>query len=104
MDLKLKDKAILVAGGSRGIGLGIAASLLAEGARVAIAARGAEDLEKTRKQLAAEHGEGQVWAMAGDMRETATIERAVAGAEAALTLVGRGRQRRPVSLSARLRS
>jgi 3-oxoacyl-[acyl-carrier protein] reductase len=84
MDLKLKDRPVLVAGGSRGIGLGIAASLLAEGAKLAITARGADDLEGTRRRLAADYGEDRVWAMAGDMRETAAIERAVEGAEAAL--------------------
>ena len=38
MDLELKGKAIFVAGGSRGIGLGIVETLLAEGASVAFTA------------------------------------------------------------------
>jgi NAD(P)-dependent dehydrogenase (short-subunit alcohol dehydrogenase family) len=41
MDLGLRDRVALVTGGSKGIGLGIAAGLVAEGARVAIASRSA---------------------------------------------------------------
>ena len=59
MDLQLKDKVIFVAGGSRGIGLGIVEACLNEGAKVAITARGAEELEKTRKRLADEFGAGR---------------------------------------------
>jgi 3-oxoacyl-[acyl-carrier protein] reductase len=51
---------------------------------VAIVARGAEELEAVRGRLAGEFGHDHVWAMAGDMRETTTIERAVEGAQAAL--------------------
>jgi 3-oxoacyl-[acyl-carrier protein] reductase len=84
MDLGLKDKTIFVAGASRGIGLGIVETCLAEGAKVAITARGAEALEETRARLASQYGEDRLWALAGDMRETETIEKALAGAEAAL--------------------
>ena len=82
MDLQLKDKVIFVAGGSRGIGLGIVEACLREGARLAIAARGAEALEATRAKLAAEFGEDRIWATAGDLRETAPIEAALDAAEA----------------------
>ncbi|HRD47428.1 MAG TPA: SDR family NAD(P)-dependent oxidoreductase, partial [Caulobacter sp.] len=84
MDLGLTGRTIFVAGASRGIGLGIVEACLAEGAKVAITARGAEALEATRADLAARFGEGRLWAMAGDMRDTATIEAALAGAEEAL--------------------
>lgn len=77
MDLQLKDKIIFVAGGSRGIGLGIVETCLKEGAKVAITARGAEELEKTRKRLAEQFGPDRIWSMAGDMRDTATIEKAL---------------------------
>ena len=40
MDLNLTEKVIFVAGGSRGIGLAIVEACLAEGAKVAMAARG----------------------------------------------------------------
>ncbi len=84
MDLQLKDRVVLIAGASRGIGLAIAEALLAEGAKVALTARGAEGLEEARSRLASTYGPGRVWASAGDMRDTAVVEAAVAGAESAL--------------------
>lgn len=45
MNFGLEGKVALVGGGSRGIGLAIAEVLVSEGCRVAIAARGAEELE-----------------------------------------------------------
>jgi 3-oxoacyl-[acyl-carrier protein] reductase len=77
MDLQLKDKVVFVAGGSRGIGLGIVEACLQEGARLAITARGAEALSATHKRLAATFGKDRIWSMAGDMRDTATIEKAL---------------------------
>jgi 3-oxoacyl-[acyl-carrier protein] reductase len=84
MDLGLRDKVIFVAGASRGIGLGIVEACLAEGARVAITARGAEALEATRARLSGQYGADRLFALTGDMRDTAVIEDAVARAEAAL--------------------
>lgn len=84
MDLQLDNRVIFVAGGSRGIGLGIVERCLAEGARVAFTARGADGLEATRKRLADQHGEDRVWAFAGDMRDSRVIDVAVARAEAEL--------------------
>lgn len=83
MDLNLKGKIIFVAGASRGIGLGIAESLLAEGAKVALTARGAETLEKTHAALAEKYGAANLWRMAGDMTQTNDIERALDGCEKA---------------------
>lgn len=74
MDLGLKDRVVFVAGASRGIGLGIVEACLAEGAKVAIAARGAEALEETRARLAAQYGADRLWAVAGDLRDSATID------------------------------
>jgi len=82
MDLQLRDKVIFVAGGSRGIGLGIVETCLKEGARVAITARGAEALEATRARLAAEFGADRIWARPGDMRQSAAIEDALTAVEA----------------------
>lgn len=81
MDLQLKDRVIIVAGGSRGIGLGIVEACLKEGARLAITARGADALEATRKRLVDIYGSDRIWSMAGDMRDTATIEKALDGVE-----------------------
>ncbi|MGY8633309.1 SDR family NAD(P)-dependent oxidoreductase [Bradyrhizobium sp. 14AA] len=51
MKLELNDRVALVTGASRGIGLAIAATLAAEGARVALAARGAEALNAARATI-----------------------------------------------------
>lgn len=82
MDLQLKDKVIFVAGASRGIGLGIVEACLAEGARLAITARGAEALLAAHARLAERFGADRLWSMAGDMRSPTDIETAVARIEA----------------------
>lgn len=84
MDLELTDKAIFVAGGSRGIGLGIVEACLAEGARVAMSARGAEALEAVRKDLVNRYGADRVRAYAGDMTDSQVIDRVLGEAEAEL--------------------
>ena len=74
MDLGLKDKVIFVAGASRGIGLGTVEACLAEGAKVAMAARGEDALEAECARLSAIYGEDKLWTRAGDLRETATVD------------------------------
>lgn len=83
MDLQLAGKAIFVAGGSRGIGLGIVEACMTEGARVAITARGAEALAATHADLANRYGADSIRSFAGDMTLSATIDEALADAEAA---------------------
>ena len=51
MDLGLKDKKVLITGGSKGIGLACGRIFLAEGARVAIVSRSPENLVKAKKIL-----------------------------------------------------
>jgi 3-oxoacyl-[acyl-carrier protein] reductase len=82
MHLGLDGKVIFVAGASRGIGLGIVEACLAEGAKLAITARGAENLEIERARLAEAYGADRLFAIAGDMRDTQVIEDAVARTEA----------------------
>lgn len=82
MDLGLKDRIIFIAGASRGIGHGIAQSLLEEGARVALTARGAEGLERAQKEFADVYGPGRVWSFAADLTSTAGITGAVEACEA----------------------
>ncbi len=84
MDLGIQGKSVIVTGGSRGIGYETAKRFLAEGARVMICARGAEDLEKAGQELAAETG-GEVVSIAADTSKPGSAERIV---EAALKVHG----------------
>ena len=54
MELDLKDKTALITGGSRGIGLGIAARFLEAGSNVMICSRTAEDLAEAAAGLVAQ--------------------------------------------------
>ena len=49
--MSLKDKNVVVTGGSRGLGLGLVEALVAHGARVTVVARGAEALNAVRARL-----------------------------------------------------
>jgi 3-oxoacyl-[acyl-carrier protein] reductase len=82
MNLDLTDRVIFVAGASRGIGLGIVEACLADGAKVAMTARGSESLDAAHDRLAAQYGADKLWSMAGDMRDADTIDEAVNRVEA----------------------
>jgi NAD(P)-dependent dehydrogenase (short-subunit alcohol dehydrogenase family) len=51
MNLNLQNKTVLITGGSKGIGLSIAESFLAEGARIIITSRDSENLKKAINHL-----------------------------------------------------
>ena len=55
MQVSFKGKKVVVAGGSRGIGRSIAMAFAADGADVAICARGAEGVKKAEAELK-QHG------------------------------------------------
>jgi 3-oxoacyl-[acyl-carrier protein] reductase len=54
MQVTMKDRVAVVTGGSKGIGLAVARRFAASGAKVAILARGAQDLKAAREQLGKE--------------------------------------------------
>lgn len=56
MDYGLKDKVIMVAASSKGLGRGIAESVAASGARVSMASRTAADISAAAADVAREHG------------------------------------------------
>src|SRR5580698_3487945 len=49
--MSLKDKTIVVTGGSRGLGLGLVEALAAHGAKVTVVARGADALQSVHSRL-----------------------------------------------------
>jgi len=55
MDLKLSGRTALITGGSRGIGLGVAQELAAEGCHLHLTARNAADLDAARGKILAAH-------------------------------------------------
>ncbi len=76
MDLGLKGKVALVTASSKGIGLGTAKVLAAEGMKVVISSRNAEALQKARDSLVAGTG-AEVLAVPADMRVKEDLERLV---------------------------
>lgn len=83
MDLELAGKRVLVSGGSRGIGRAIALAFAAEGARVAVVARGADGLAEVTAALAA-RGDGH----AAITADVATIDGAAAAVDVAVAALG----------------
>jgi NAD(P)-dependent dehydrogenase (short-subunit alcohol dehydrogenase family) len=65
MDLGLKDRKVLITGGSKGIGLACAKAFTAEGARVALVSRSQENLDNAKKALA------QAYVIAADLTDAA---------------------------------
>jgi NAD(P)-dependent dehydrogenase (short-subunit alcohol dehydrogenase family) len=74
-DGSMKGRTALVTGGSRGIGLGIAQSLVARGARVVLTARKAEALAEAVEQLGGPEVAVAVAGNAGDAEHRATAVR-----------------------------
>ena len=56
MDLNLRNKTVLITGGSKGIGLACAKEFAAEGCNIHLVSRTKEDLENAKKEIEAEHG------------------------------------------------
>jgi NAD(P)-dependent dehydrogenase (short-subunit alcohol dehydrogenase family) len=72
VDLELTGRRALVTGGSRGIGLAVGRALAAEGADVALVARGAEALRSAAEDVARESGRRAI-AVPADTGEDASV-------------------------------
>ncbi|WP_421928619.1 SDR family NAD(P)-dependent oxidoreductase [Neoaquamicrobium sediminum] len=72
IDLGLSGRAVLVTGGSRGIGRAIAERLAAEGCELVLAARDGDALEAAAGELRAAHGVG-VTTFAADLAEPSSL-------------------------------
>ncbi len=75
MDLGLKDKLIMVTGGAKGIGEGIAKILADEGAVAVIVGRSEGDNLKTVAEI--EAGNGRAWQVVAELSVPAECEKAV---------------------------
>lgn len=78
MDLGLRDRAFLVTGGSRGLGRATADALVAEGAKVLVAARDQDALDATVAAMPPD----QAVAIPADLADPSSAERLVAAANA----------------------
>ena len=65
--MKVRGTAAMVTGASRGLGAALARALAREGARVALVARGRDELERVAAGIRAAGGEAH--ALAGDVGE-----------------------------------
>ena len=79
--MRMRGRAAMVTGGSRGLGAALGRALAAEGARVALVARGGIDLERTVREIRTRGGEAH--ALIGDVGDKEQV-RFLAGAAAAL--------------------
>jgi 3-oxoacyl-[acyl-carrier protein] reductase len=82
MDLGLKGKAVLITGGSKGIGLACAQAFVAEGCAVHLAARDRERLDMAKRQL-----KGDVSIHSVDLRDGGALRKLAKDCEAVDILV-----------------
>jgi NAD(P)-dependent dehydrogenase (short-subunit alcohol dehydrogenase family) len=75
MNLNLTRKSVLVTGASKGIGRAIAAAFAAEGAQVAMTARGADELNRAAEEIRS--AGGKTLAIAGDVTKAEDLKRMV---------------------------
>ena len=105
MNLELEDKAVLITGGSKGIGLACARAFAEEGARVAIVSRSQENLDRAAATLLKEGH--HVLAVAADLRDAQqahdmarTIEQKLGGVDVLVNSAGAANRTPPDELTA----
>ena len=102
MDLGLKNKVVLVAGSSRGIGEAIARTFLQEGANVVVTGRSASDLKKTAGAFKRKFS-GRVLEFSGDLTREIEIRKCIATVvrkwkrlDVVVAGIGSGKSNRPL--------
>ncbi len=83
--MSLKDKDVLVTGGSRGLGLGLVEALVAHGAKVTVVARGADALEAVRARLG-------VATIPADVTDETAVQRILAEVRPEILVLNAGAQ------------
>ena len=83
MDLHLRDKHVLITGGSKGIGLACAQAFLEEGAKVTLVSRDAANLNAARAKLQANFSADRIHTFAANLRDAHAAVVALDSAEAA---------------------
>ncbi len=71
---KVKNRVVLITGGSSGIGLASAHKMAAAGAKVLICARGEDDLVKAKSEIEAAHKGAQVFTYTADLADIASCD------------------------------
>ena len=81
--MSLRDKSILVTGGSRGLGLGLVEALAAQGARITVVARGSAGLAEVKQRFGAA-------TIAADVTDAAAAQRILADVRPQILVLNAG--------------
>jgi short-subunit dehydrogenase len=81
MDLNLRDKHVLITGGSKGIGLACAQAFLEEGAKVTLVSRDTANLNAARQTLQATFAADRIHTVAANLRDALAALAALDSAE-----------------------
>ncbi len=81
MELGLRGKAVLIPAASKGIGLGVATVLAAEGCRIVISSRDQGSIGQAKKQISQQTGNREVYDVEADLTSKTDIEQLIKFAE-----------------------
>jgi 3-oxoacyl-[acyl-carrier protein] reductase len=81
LELGLKGKSALVTAASKGIGLGVATVLAAEGCRVVISSRDQDSIQQASRQIAEKTGNREVYGIMADLTAKDDVERLIESSE-----------------------
>ncbi|MBC7396799.1 MAG: SDR family oxidoreductase, partial [Bdellovibrionales bacterium] len=76
-DVSFRQKNVVITGGSRGLGLALAQELVKEGARVALIARDAQELERARHNLLFHRPNAKILTVTGDVTKKEDMAKAI---------------------------